>query len=274
VPSQTARPATATATATPSQHPTETPRVTPAPQAAETRAFAPDNAMMVYVPAGEFRMGSDDADKDARPNEQPPHTVYQDAFWIDKLQVTNALYGKCVEAGKCHPPSNASSNTRASYYGDGHFDNYPVIYVSWDDAVAYCTWAGKRLPTEAEWEKAARGTDGRIYPWGNTFGENLLNSSESGNGDTTAVGTYPNGASPYGALDMVGNVWQWAADWYDDKYYANSPPSNPTGSSSGQSRVLRGGSFYFSQKVRAANRGYDTPTGTFNDVGLRCARSP
>jgi formylglycine-generating enzyme required for sulfatase activity len=229
-----------------------------------------DGARMVYVPEGEFEMGSNNGDDD----EKPVHRIFLDAFWIDVFEVTNALYKKCVDAGRCQPPGNSSSYTRSSYFGNSQFDNYPVIYVSWDDAHAYCTWAGKRLPTEAQWEKAARGTDGRIYPWGNTFDKNLLNSNEGGKGDTTAVGSYPGGASPYGALDMAGNVWEWVADWYDNGYYANSPRQNPTGPSSGESRVLRGGSWnHFQNLARAAYRyDYGHPTNRYNDFGFRCAQ--
>jgi formylglycine-generating enzyme required for sulfatase activity len=216
---------------------------TAAPRAGDTRAFAPDNAPpMVFVPAGEFTMGSSDADKDAYGDEKPQHTVYLDAFWMDKYEVTNAQYKKCVDAGKCSRPSESKSYTRSSYYGNASFDNYPVIYVSWNDAKTYCEWAGKRLPTEAEWEKAARGADGRIYPWGNTFDISKVNA-ERKVGDTTEVGAYPAGASPYGALDMAGNVWEWVADWYSANYYASSPRNNPTGPSSGQYRVVRGGAW-------------------------------
>ena len=198
-------------------------------------APAPIDAVMVTVPAGDFTMGSNDDDS------KPAHQVYLNAFSIDKYEVTNAQYKQCVDAGKCSPPAKSESRTRNWYYGVPKYNNYPVIYVSWDDAKRYCAWAGKRLPTEAEWEKAARGTDGRIYPWGNSFDARKLNSSEGGKGDTTAVGSYPDGASPYGALDMAGNVSEWVADRYDENYYANSPRNNPPGPSSGLGHVQRGG---------------------------------
>jgi serine/threonine-protein kinase len=216
---------------------------------------------MVYVPAGEFTMGSNDYD-----DEKPPHAVYLDAFWIDKFEVTNALYKKCVDAGKCSAPQESKSSTRALYYGNSQYDNYPAINVTWENATQYCAFAKKQLPTEAQWEKAARGTDKRIYPWGDTFDVNKLNSSEGGKGDTTAVGSYPSGASPYGALDMAGNVWEWVADWYDANYYKNSPARNPTGPTSGQSRVVRGGSWGSSAtSVRAAARP-STSTGATSSV--------
>jgi len=284
-PAPTATPIIIVVTATPIPTPTftATPRVTPTPRAGETR-IASDGAPMVYVPAGDFTMGSNDYDR-----EKPPHTVYLDAFWIDKYEVTNALYKKCVDAGKCSAPSERKSYTRDSYYGNAQYDNYPVIYVSWNDANAFCAWAGKRLPTEAEWEKAARGTDGRIYPWGNQWDVRTTrrlnfsdkndptgpsdNEADDGYGDTAPVGTYPTGASPYGALDMAGNVWEWVADWYDSNYYSNSPRNNPKGPSSGSSRVLRGGSWdYLQFVVRAAYRYYLTPDSRFDFVGLRCAQ--
>ena len=247
-------------------------RTTPTtvPITIKTERRGNDNAEMVFVPAGEFTMGSNDGSDD----EKPVHTVYLDAFWIDKLEVTNALYKKCVDAGKCPKPGDTSSNTRKTYYGDSQYDNYPVIYVSWNDARAYCDWAGKWLPSEAEWEKAARGTDARTYPWGNEFDARKLNSSEGNRNDTTQAGMFTAGASPYGALDMAGNVWEWTADWYDENYYTNSPRNKPAGPSSGQYRVLRGGALYnTSGSARAADRLSGAPANFFNFVGFRCARS-
>jgi formylglycine-generating enzyme required for sulfatase activity len=239
------------------------------------RVWEKDGMVMVYVSASEFLMGSADSDREAISDEKPQHTVYLDAFWIDKTEVTNAQYKKCVQAGACRPPSRAESSTRKNYYGNSQYDNYPVIWVSWNDAKTYCEWAGRRLPTEAEWEKAARGIDGRIYPWGNgTPNSNLLNFNMQV-GDTTEVGTYPSGASPYDVLDMAGNVWELVADWYNSNYYASSPFRNPVGPSSGQYRVVRGGSWGDAAKVvRVALRLWPVPTFRDDVVGFRCATAP
>lgn len=237
-----------------------------------------DRAPMVLVPAGEFTMGSETGGE----NEQPPHQVYLDAYWIDVYEVTNALYRKCVVAGNCRPPAHAASATRSFYFGNPQFDNYPVTYVGWDEAKAYCEWAGKRLPTEAEWEKAARGIDARIYPWGNEWDGTKANV-EWRVGDTTPVGSYPAGASPYGAQDMAGNVWEWVSDWYDSTYYRRSPPRNPTGPSSGQYRALRGGGwiddYWFARATTRYDFTYPTfrfdfyyPTFRYDFVGFRCVQ--
>ncbi|MBI3741851.1 MAG: SUMF1/EgtB/PvdO family nonheme iron enzyme, partial [Chloroflexi bacterium] len=251
-----------------SASPTPLPTATPAPGTVQRRGN--DNAEMVYVPAGDFTMGSNDG----RSLEKPVHTVFLDAFWMDKYEVTNALYKKCVDAGKCSAPRESKSYTRSSYYGNAQYNNYPVIYVSWDDAIKYCAFANKQLPTEAQWEKAARGTDKRIFPWGDIFDANKLNSSERGKGDTTVVGSYPNGASPYGVMDMAGNVLEWVADWYDSNYYSSSPRNNPKGPSSGQDRVLRGGSWYVSfNQVGAAYRAAEPLDIWSNVLGFRCVES-
>ena len=221
---------------------------------------------LLSVPAGEFPMGSTDSDSQAYPNEKPQHTVYLDAFWIDQTEVTNTMYRLCVQAGLCQAPS------KTTYYAGTQFGNSPVVYVSWNDAQAYCQWAGRKLPTEAQWEKAARGTDGHTYPWGEGIGCDKANYAGC-IGKAIAVGSYPSGASPYGALDMAGNVWEWVADWYDQNYYASSPSSNPPGSVTSQYRVLRGGSWKNeAQDMRAANRGRGDPGIPDVDYGFRCAR--
>jgi formylglycine-generating enzyme required for sulfatase activity len=228
---------------------------------------------MVFVPAGEFIMGSPQGE--GGDDERPQREVYLDAFYIGKYEVTNAEYKECVDARRCNPPSQISSSTRDSYYGNPEYDNYPVIYVSWDDVQAYCDWKDVRLPTEAEWEKAARGTDGREYPWGNeTPDETKLNYADNV-GDTTEVGSYPDGASPYGVMDMAGNVWEWVADWYDADYYREPPERNPQGPDSGEYRVLRGGSWrYGRSSVRCAYRNRYNPDYRNLSIGFRVAASP
>lgn len=223
---------------------------------------------MVNVPAGEFLMGTD---MGGNADEKPQHRVYLDEFWIDQTEVTNAQYQQCVQAGRCAKPGYFGF---VNIYQYTERQSYPVEDVTWEDAVAYCAWAAKRLPTEAEWEKAARGTDGRVYPWGNTWDANKANTMESREQDTRAVGSYPGGASPYGALDMAGNVREWVADWYSESYYASSPARNPPGPSNGTRRVVRGGEWpYFRDAARTAARFFSLPSHTISGWSFRCARS-
>ena len=220
-----------------------------------------DHGEMVLVPAGEFWMGSDEAD-----DERPRHKVSLGDYYIDKYEVTNALYKRFMDA---------TSRSAPSYWTDAKFNDaaQPVVGVSWHDAEAYCKWAGKRLPTEAEWEKAARGTDGRKYPWGNQWDAARTNSGEGGPRKPVAVGSYPNGVRPYGAHDMAGNVREWVADWYDSAYYRASPERNPQGPASGSFRVLRGGSWdHYAFALRAAYRSFFTPDYRNDGIGVRCAR--
>jgi formylglycine-generating enzyme required for sulfatase activity len=218
---------------------------------------------MVFVPVGEFAMGSD-----------PLYMVHIDSFWIDKTEVTNAMYGRCVQAGACNPPRSSGSNTRDSYYGNPEFDQYPVLYVSWLDANAYCTWAGGRLPTEAEWEKAARGIDARLFPWGDVDPASVADLLNFRGQDTVQVGLYASGASPYGALDLAGNVSEWVTDWFSPDYYNSPPPSNPLGPDSGEYRVWRGGSWANTSTdlVRTYTRTGNLPTDASGGIGFRCAR--
>jgi formylglycine-generating enzyme required for sulfatase activity len=234
-------------------------------------------------------------------DEELVHTVYLDAFWIDRTEVTNAQFvGFLNERGNREEGGvtwldiededclieEAGGGYRAR---SGHGD-HPVIEVSWYGAAAYCAWAGGRLPTEAEWEKAARGTDGRTYPWGNDFECSLGNFDDEteiddyvvpggagcdGHNRTAPVGSYPGGASPYGALDMAGNVWEWVADWYDSGYYSRSPGENPQGPASGEYRGLRGGSWDYARiSARSAYRNWYYPDSRFYDFGFRCVVSP
>ncbi len=258
----------AISTHTPPPPITRAPTVTPAAVVpASSKVSDQDGMTLLYVPAGEFTMGSNDGNGD----EKSPHPVYLDAFYIDQTEVTNAMYAKCVAAGKCQAPPSPGSNTRSSYYGTAQFANYPVIHVSWNDATAYCQWAGGDLPTEAQWEKATLVVTPRPYPWGpETPDASRLNFNQNVV-DTTEVGKYPTGASFYGALDMAGNVWEWVADWYDS--YPSSPARNPTGPSSGTYRVLRGGGWNIEAAfVRASGRIWNFPDNRGVFGGFRCAR--
>ncbi|MBI3760953.1 MAG: SUMF1/EgtB/PvdO family nonheme iron enzyme [Chloroflexi bacterium] len=234
----------------------------------------PINLELIGVPAGEFLMGSDPAkDLEAGNDEQPQQRVYVSEFYIGKYPVTNAQYAAFARA------SNSQANVAPGK------ENYPVVHVSWNNAAAFCQWlsekTGKsfRLPTEAEWEKAARGADGRIYPWGNRWDETKLNTSEGGPGDTTPVAQHsPAGDSPYGAADMSGNVWEWCADWYDEKEYERrSGPvvKDPQGPEDGLRRVLRGGSFFNNRRLaRCAVRLSDVPDLRGGGWGFRVVASP
>lgn len=240
-----------------------------------------DGATLVCVPGGTFWMGAAEKDLEAKPYEKPQHEVLLDAYWIDQTEVTNRQYAQCVAAGACKPLVETRSNTRLSYYGSSLYEDYPVIYIGWEQANAYCAWAGRRLPTEAEWEKAARGPDGRTYPWGNYANGSYANYDYTdGGGDTRRVGSYPNGASPYGALDMAGNVWEWTADWFDENAYsqyagAEAPVVNPRGPESGEHRVVRGGAFRGDYVIiRTSMRGNLDPNTQADYFGFRCAVSP
>jgi eukaryotic-like serine/threonine-protein kinase len=247
---------------------------TPTPQVVETRVSPVDGMVGVYVPAGGVLMGSARGDTLAYPNEKPLHWVNLDAYWMDRTEVTNAMFAQCVGAGVCSPPSQVGSWDRSSYYGNSQYANYPVIYMSWQDARTYCTWVGRRLPSEAEWEKAARGIQGNTYPWGSQLPDNSLLNYDQNVGDTSAVGAYPAGASPYGAWDMAGNVWEWVNDWYGENYYMTSPSENPPGPSSGDDRVLRGGSWNYGESImRSAYRYANFPDYGYGNTGFRCAAS-
>lgn len=234
----------------------------------------------VFVSAGPFRMGCDSGNpaEICGSDELPLHTVILDPYYIDKYEVTNARYKECVAAGACTPPLSTVPGAPDPTYNSPDGGDYPVTFVLWSQAKDFCDWDGKRLPTEAEWEKAARGTDLRIYPWGNDAPAcTLLNYDNCvAGGKTTRVGTYPGGVSPYGAWDMGGDVWEWVKDYYDGGYYSVSPGANPQGPATGDMHVARGGSWRYRIGPRTAYRGVIVlPDGPFGqgDFGFRCARS-
>ena len=231
-----------------------------------------DGMQLIYIPEGVFMMGEGSGNAD----ESPAHEVYLNAFWIDETEITNKQYAACVQAGECPEALSVGSYARQDYYTNPQYANFPVIYINYQQAQAYCSWVERRLPTEAEWEKAARGTDGRIYPWGNTApSPDLLNFNRNV-GDTSEVGSYPNGASPYGVLNMAGNVSEWVADWYDPKYYIGSLRLNPPGPVTGIERVLRGGNWEDTEisRVRVVDRISRLPQArSERNIGFRCAVS-
>ncbi len=283
------------------------------PQTPPATVVGNDGAEMVLVPAGEFSMGSDadeldrlKASRESFGDEIPRHRVHLDAFYIDKYEVTNARFQQFVQAighrtqaesegwgyvftgEKSEQVKGANWRApRGPWSSIAGLEQHPVVQVSQDDAKAYCSWAGKRLPTEVEWEKAARGTDGRSYPWGNQFDGRLANfcdtnceykwkdsAANDGYRYTAPVGSYEGGKSPYGVYDLAGNVWEWVADWYDANYYQNSPARNPQGPASGDQAVLRGGGWYdLALDVRAPNRFRRAPADRDGLIGFRCAKT-
>ncbi len=297
---------------------TDTRAERPPPLVTQNRTM--DGMAMVLVPAGEFEMGNTgiqwvwggtllhgDLDLQVFTDEQPRHTVYLDSFWIDQTEVTVAMFQTFVEAtgyqttaereGFGRPwtegpmeeewPEVEGADWQHPHGPDSSaVDDHPVVQVSWEDAAAYCAWAGGQLPTEAQWEKAARGTDQRMWPWGNIWDGNLgsfcdaqcpierwrQGQYDDGYAFTAPVGGFQSGASPYGALDMAGNVWEWVADWYAKDYYGESPLQDPSGPDSGTVRAMRGGAWYDNETwVRTTVRHQNPPTSRCDDVGFRCA---
>jgi eukaryotic-like serine/threonine-protein kinase len=280
-----------------------------------TQVAAKDGMTLVYIPKGNFLLGASDIDRDAHDDEKPQLNVYLDAFWIDRTDVTVAQFERFTQATgyKTEAEIGAGQNYWARRGGDvykpdetwasnvswqfpegplpqqsdgGHpSGTTPVVQISWNDAVEYCRWVGRRLPTEAEWEKAARGTDGLIYPWGNTFDGPRLNycdnscvnpwkdsTYDDGHSRTSPVGIFPSGASPYGVLDMAGNVWQWVKDFYDFTGYQGFPTANPPGVESGPKHALHGGSWFDTiDRTRTTARWSLEPDGRSDIVGFRCA---
>ncbi len=227
--------------------------------------FAPrDHMNQVYIPAGEFTMGTD-----ARTGRTGDiqHKVYLSAYWIDQFTVTNAMYALCVSAGTCRRTA-----TYDTYFGNPAYADYPVHYINWYDAEAYCKWEGGKLPTEAEWEKAARGVNGLRYPWGNAQPDAALLNFNAAIGSPVSAYSYWAGMSPYGLLNMAGNVQQWVADWYSPDYYEQSPYKDPAGPANGTLKVLRGGGFWDNSKeVQTFFRFRHDPTSSGAHRGIRCA---
>lgn len=256
---------TPTIMSTPTSQPTET----PIPYVTEINS--PDQAEMVLISSGEFRMGSDaNTDPYFWGAEGPRHIVYLDDYYIYRNEVTTAMYQTCVAAKACPKPSQVMSATREVYYGNPEFADFPVIYVSWVGAASYCKWAGGNLPTEAQWEKAARGTDVRLFPWGDeppSSGTANFNAR-----DTVQVGSFSQGISPYGAFDMSGNVLEWVFDRFQAGFYSTSPLENPVGPAGGNRRVIRGGAWHHTDAsaLRVVARASMNEAYTGNDIGFRC----
>lgn len=258
---------------------------------------------MVFVPEGPFQMGSDEGEVD----ERPAHQVYLSGYWIDRPEVSNADYARFAQATGYRTQAERDGTGGGWEDGwkevpgadwqhpegpDANLDGrseHPVVQVSWEDARAYCEWVGKRLPTEAEWEKAARGADGRRYPWGaepadgkranaadrNTDFPWRDQGTDDGHAGTAPAAHYPAGASPYGAADLAGNVWEWVADWYGEGYYEQSPERDARGPEQGRYRVIRGGSWFNpADHLRTSYRNWRDPAYRRYHLGFRCARDP
>jgi formylglycine-generating enzyme required for sulfatase activity len=297
--------------------PTEAPRLTGMQEVGDTQTRIRDGMVMVYVPAGQFEMGmsdaqvdqalqlcrkaNDDCEQEWFKDEKPAHTVALDAFWIDQTEVTNAMFttflneqGNQVEEGVSWLEPGAGhggivyghiKENDGVFHPQAGYKDYPVIEVSWYGAAAYCAWVGGRLPTEAEWEFAARGPQAWVYPWGNTFDGFRVNYCDAscpqawrdtpfddGFGQWAPIGSYPDGASWCGALDMAGNVWEWVSDWWSDDYFTYAPINNPQGPDTGTLRIARGGSWFDeSWRVSSSCRKALTPSSyRMHWVGFRC----
>lgn len=252
---------TSTPSTTPSPEPTLTYTVTSTSTPVPSRITDSKGVPMALVPAGNFIMGSKNGDVD----EVSVHEVYLNDFYIDIFEVTNALYNVCISDGVCGVPNSG-------YYQYSDYSDHPVVNVTWAQADQYCKWRGGYLPTEAQWEKTARGGDERTYPWGEEVDCSKANYRTCV-GNTAKIGSYESGKSPYGVYDLAGNVWEWVADWYDDNYYQYSPSSNPLGPTSGKYRVIRGGSWSFRiDDLPAYNRRESDPDSDRNTIGFRCAK--
>ena len=269
---------------TPSPLPAPTLPPTPSPE-----PFITDTgARMVFMPGGLFRMGTDEGEAD----ERPSHLVRLDPFFIDETEVTNGQYAQCVAAGSCTAPVRSSATYHPAYYGDTAYDDYPVIFVSWYDADAFCSWREARLPSEAEWEMAAGFDPVQAiilrYPWGDAFDGTKVNfcdvgctrdvrdsSVDDGHRDTAPVGSYLDGRSPIGAYDMAGNVMEWVSDWYDPRYYESATDTNPLGPAEGAFKAIRGGSWLSAAaEISVVTRSSFDPSVARANLGFRCAMTP
>jgi serine/threonine-protein kinase len=264
---------------------TSTPKATPTVEPINQRISSVDGMPQVYIPAGIFHMGGMDVRR--APNEIPDHDVQLDAYWMDQLEVTNAMFALCMSRGGCTPPQSFKSQRRADYFNNIEFKDYPVVYVTWEQGKAYCEWAGRRLPSEAEWERAARGDDFRTFPWGEDKADGTLANFNFIVNDTSRVGSYAAGASPFGVLDMAGNVAEWVNDYYSFNYSVSNSVVNPTGPerSGSFNRVVRGGSLGDAEiNIRVSKRssvagpnpnaepGSSAALGDFSPrIGFRCA---
>jgi len=280
--------ASPTQTASPSPAPTVIPTPTQVLTIGSSKVREQDGMVMLFVPAGEFLMGSSDSDPLAVDDEKPQHVVFLDAFWIDQTEVTIEMYARCVDAGACVPPMEVYSWTRENYYGNPEYANFPVIFVKRINAIEYCQWAGARLPSEAEWEKAARGVNGNLFPWGNEFDCTAGNFDDEvnfddpvvpggpncdGYEDSSPVGSFLSGASPYGALDMAGNVWEWVSSIYLPYPYSDTEDREDLNSK--VDHVVRGGASGSTEdRLRSAARfSFFFPTSYHIGFGFRCADS-
>jgi sulfatase modifying factor 1 len=237
-----------------------------------------DGAPLVLIPSGSYPMGVPTGDRDGGRDEYPRHVIEITDFYLDKYEVTNARYLEFVKATNHRVPQNPKNPTRNLWEGIGipaSLADRPVINVDWADADAYCKWAGRRLPREAEWEKAAKGNNDWRFPWGNvepTDGHLNFNQKWVGEKTLMPVGSYEKGKSPYGVYDMAGNVWEWVNDWYDARYYEKSPDKNPPGPDSGEKKVIRGAGWQNeTPTVRIFTRVDSDPTMRNESTGFRCA---
>jgi formylglycine-generating enzyme required for sulfatase activity len=280
-------------TVAPPPQPVITPSETPGLAPGQTSVNPQDQAEIIYIPAATFEMGLTNAQAQTIrsvcnqcDNELAAsltrHTVTLDAYWIYKTEVSNGMYQKCVQSGYCAPPTKNKSDKISNYYGNPAYENYPVVYVTWNAAEQYCQWAGGHLPTEAQWEYAARGPNGNLYPWGDQLPSPALANLADYIGDTQPVNSYSSGVSYFGLYNMSGNVWEWVFDWYRADYYqTNTNWVNPSGPNSGDIRdgdslkAGRGGAYWITAGGSSAGlRDWYQVSLTGSAVGFRCAMNP